>query len=62
IYVYKVNVDEESAVAQAFGIRSLPTILFVPTDEQPQAIMGAAPKAKLKEAVETILLKKEEKE
>ena len=61
IYVYKVNVDEESAVAQAFGIRSIPTILYVPIGEQPQAIMGAAPKAKLRDAVETILLNKKEK-
>lgn len=61
IYVYKVNVDEESAVAEAFGIRSIPTILYVPIGEQPQAIMGAAPKAKLRDAVETILLNKEEK-
>lgn len=61
IYVYKVNVDDVSSVAQAFGIRSLPTILYVPMKEQPQAIMGAAPKSKLKEAVETILLNREEK-
>lgn len=58
IYVYKVNVDEQRAIAQAFGIKSLPTILFVPMKEQPQAVMGAAPKSKLKDAVETILLKK----
>lgn len=61
IYVYKVNVDEEPEVAQAFGIRSLPTILYVPINEKPQAIMGAAPKAKLKDAVETILLNTEKK-
>lgn len=60
IYVYKVNVDEQTELAQAFGIRSLPTILFVPMDGVPQAVMGAAPKSKLKNAVETILLGKEE--
>lgn len=61
IYVYKVNVDEETKISEAFGIRSLPTILYVPMDGMPQAVMGAAPKAKLKDAVETILLNKEEK-
>ncbi len=61
IYVYKVNVDEETNISEAFGIRSLPTILYVPMDGMPQAVMGAAPKAKLKDAVETILLNKEEK-
>ncbi len=56
IYVYKVNVDEQTEIARAFGIRSLPTILYVPMKEQPQAVMGAAPKSKLKDAVEKILL------
>lgn len=60
IYVYKVNVDEETELAQAFGIRSIPTLLFVPMKGIPQAIMGSAPKSKLKNAVETILLGKEE--
>lgn len=59
IYVYKVNVDEQTEIAKAFGIRSLPTILYVPMNETPQAVMGAAPKSKLKDAVEQILLKKE---
>lgn len=61
IYVYKVNVDEQKEIARAFGIQSLPTILFVPMDDQPQAVLGAAPKAKLREAVDTVLLKKEKK-
>lgn len=61
IYVYKVNVDEQKEIARAFGIQSLPTILFVPMDEQPQAVLGAAPKAKLRETVDTVLLKKEKK-
>ncbi|MDO5665070.1 MAG: thioredoxin [Bacteroidia bacterium] len=59
IYIYKVNVDEEVEVARAFGIQSIPTLLYIPMNETPQAIMGAAPKSKLKEAVDTILLKKE---
>lgn len=61
IHVYKVNVDEETELAQAFGIRSIPTLLFVPMEGIPQAIMGSAPKSKLKNAVDTILLGKEEK-
>lgn len=61
IYVYKVNVDEETELAQAFGIRSIPTMLFVPVKGTSQAVMGAAPKAKLQDAVNTILLNKEDK-
>lgn len=61
IYVYKVNVDEQTELARAFGIRSIPTLLFVPMEGIPQAVMGSAPKSKIKNSVETILFAKEEK-
>jgi thioredoxin 1 len=60
IYVYKVNVDEEVELARAFGIRSIPTILFVPMEGTPQASLGAVPKNQLKKSIETLLLNKEE--
>ena len=60
IYVYKVNVDEQTELARAFGIRSIPTLLFVPMEGMPQAVMGSAPKSKIKNSVETILFAKEE--
>ena len=60
IYIYKVNVDEETELARAFGIQSIPMLLYIPMDETPQAIMGAAPKNKLKQAIDTILLSKKE--
>lgn len=60
IYVYKVNVDEQTELARAFGIRSIPTLLFVPMEGIPQAVMGSAPKSKIKNSVETILFAKEE--
>ena len=47
--------------ASAFGIRSVPTLLFIPMDGQPQMSLGALPKADLKRAVEEILLKKSAK-
>lgn len=59
IYIYKVNVDEETELARAFGIQSIPMLLYIPMNDTPQAIMGAAPKSKLKQAIDTILLKKE---
>lgn len=62
IYIYKVNVDEETELARAFGIQSIPMLLYIPMNETPQAIMGAAPKSKLKNAVDTILLKKKDAE
>ncbi len=60
IYIYKVNVDEETELARAFGIQSIPMLLYIPMNETPQAIMGAAPKSKLKQAIDTILLSKKE--
>ncbi len=35
IYIYKVNTEEEQELAAAFGIRSIPTLLFIPTSGKP---------------------------
>ena len=56
IDIYKVDVDQEQELAGAFGIRSVPSILFVPMDGQPQMAMGAMSKADFKKAIEEILL------
>ncbi|MDD2244013.1 MAG: thioredoxin [Dysgonamonadaceae bacterium] len=61
IYVYKINIDKERELAKAFGIQSIPTFLFVPMDETPQISMGALPKEAFKEAIDTYLVKKEQK-
>ena len=53
---YKLNTEEEQEVAGAFGIRSIPSILFVPMKGQPKMAVGALPKETLKEAVEKELL------
>ena len=53
---YKVNTDEEQELAQIFGIRSIPSILFVPKEGQPKMSVGALPKEAMKEAVEKELL------
>ncbi|MDU1891359.1 MAG: thioredoxin [Dysgonomonas sp.] len=58
IYIYKVNTEEEQELAALFGIRSIPSLLFVPMDGQPQMAQGAAPKPELKKAIEQILLNK----
>lgn len=54
--IYKVNVDEEEELSAAFGIRSVPTLIFVPMNGAPQMSAGALPKPQLKEAIERILL------
>lgn len=58
VAVYKVNVDEERGLAGVFGIRSIPTILFVPADGSPTAVQGALPKNDLRDRIDNTLLKK----
>ena len=61
IYIYKINTEEEQELAALFGIRSIPSLLFVPMGDQPQMAQGALPKATLKEAIDNVLLKKGDK-
>lgn len=58
IYVYKVNTEDEQELAAAFGIRSIPSLLFCPIGEAPQMAQGALPKEAFKQAIEEVLLKK----
>lgn len=58
IYIYKINTEEEQELAAAFNIRSIPTLLFIPMEGQPQMAMGAMPKNSLKEAIDKVMLNK----
>lgn len=58
IYIYKVNTENEQELASDFGIRSIPSLLFVPMGEDPQMSQGAMPKSALKDAIDKVLLKK----
>ncbi len=42
--IYKVDTEKEIELASVFGIRSIPSLLFVPRQGQPQMAMGALPK------------------
>jgi thioredoxin len=53
---YKVNVDDEQELAGVFGVRSIPSLLFVPKTGKPKMSVGALPKDALKDAVENELL------
>ncbi|MFB6343362.1 thioredoxin [Saccharicrinis sp. FJH2] len=61
VQIYKINTDENREVAGAFGIQSLPTIVFVPKEGQPQAVMGYRPQSDL-ESIITEVLKVEKPE
>ena len=56
VNIYRVNTEQEQELSAAFGIRSIPSILFVPNDKQPMMQAGALPKASLKEIIEKELL------
>lgn len=58
IYIYKIDVDKEKELAQYFGASSIPLLIFVPKDGQPQASRGALPKEEIRNAIKTVLLKK----
>ena len=59
IYIYKIDTEAEQELAAAFGIRSIPTILFCPMGEAPQMAQGAMPKDAFKKAISELLLKKQ---
>ncbi len=52
---YRVNTDKEQELAAVFGIRSIPSLLFVPLNEQPQMAVGALPKEAFKQAIKEVL-------
>ncbi len=55
IVIYKIDTEEQQELAGMFGIQSIPSLLFVPTDGQPQMAMGALPKASFEQAISDVL-------
>ena len=56
IDIYKVDTEVEQELSQAFGIRSIPSMLFCPAEGQPQMAQGALPKPALIQAIDDVLL------
>ena len=59
INIYKVDTEAEQELAALFGIRSIPSLLFIPKNDKPQMAQGALPKDAMKDAIENLLLKVE---
>ena len=51
---YKVDTEAEQELAAVFGIRSIPSILFIPKNDKPQMAAGALPKTAMEQAIEEI--------
>jgi thioredoxin 1 len=58
LVIYKVDTEVEQELSGAFGIQSIPSILFIPVDQQPMMQKGALPKHVLKQVIEEHLVKK----
>ena len=55
IVIYKIDTEDQRQLASMFGIRSIPSILFIPVEGKPQMLTGALPKETFKKAIEDIL-------
>lgn len=58
IDIYKVDTEKEQELAAVFGIRSIPSLLFIPMGEEPQMATGAMSKTDFKKAIDQVLLAK----
>jgi thioredoxin len=55
MHIYKIDTDAEQELAAAFGIQSIPSMLFIPLEDKPQMAMGALPKDTIKKAMKDVL-------
>jgi thioredoxin len=53
--IFKVDTEQEREISAMFGIQSIPSLLFIPVDGQPQMAMGALPKETFKKAIGDVL-------
>lgn len=51
VKVCKINIDEEMAVAQKYGVMSIPTFIAFKNGEVAGKQVGAVPKSKLQELI-----------
>jgi thioredoxin len=52
--IYKIDTEDQRELAAMFGIQSIPSLLFVPKDGQPQMAQGALPKETFKQAFKDV--------
>lgn len=57
VNIYKIDTETEQELAAIFQIRSIPSMLFIPLEGEPQMASGLAPKDNIVKAINEILLK-----
>jgi thioredoxin 1 len=53
--IYKIDTEDQQQLAGMFGVQSIPSLLFIPLNGQPQMAMGALPKDTFKQAIKDVL-------
>src|SRR6056297_162644 len=53
VKIGKINIDDNPAIAQKFGISSIPTLLVFKGGEVSESFVGVRPKSALQEALDT---------
>lgn len=56
--IYKIDTESERNLSAMFGIQSIPSLLFIPVEGQPQMAMGALPKETFRKAINEVLMVK----
>ena len=52
--IVKVNVDENNDLAQKYGIRGIPTMIFFKNGEAAKTLVGLQPKEEIKKTLEEL--------
>lgn len=55
IDIFKIDTEKEQELSAVFGIRSIPSVLFIPLENEPQMAMGALPKESFIDAFKDVL-------
>jgi len=56
INIYKIDIEDQQELASMFGIRSIPSVLFIPMEGEPQMTIGLLSDSKFKDLIDDVLL------
>lgn len=59
IVIFKIDIDKEKELTSHFGIKSIPTLFFIPMEGEPHILQGAMSKDDFKKLIDSVLLDKE---